>query len=440
MPWARREMNHSNDTRIASLHGRCVFDSRGRPTVEVEVALRGGARGRAAAPSGASTGSHEAHELRDGDPAFHGGRGVRKTIEQLNDEIARNLAGKNALEQASIDAFLRELDGTEHLDRLGANAVLPTSLAICRAAAEAQALPLHRYIASLAGTAAPSMPLPMVNILSGGAHAGRSMDLQDFLVIPVGAKNFTDAMHMALRVRQAADHVLAEHGLPTLLADEGGLSPGCHSAEEALDLLLAAIRRAGYEPGAEIAIALDIAASELHSSDKYELRNEGRRLSSEEMTSLVSGWLRQYPIVSIEDALHEDDWDHWTKLTASAAGTQIVGDDLFATNVSRIARGIRERAANAVLIKPNQNGTLSGTLEAMAQARRGGFATIVSARSGETEDSFIADLAVGTGAGQIKIGSVRTSERMSKYNQLIRINESEFEKNASFRRNPFALD
>jgi enolase len=418
-------MNRSTETRIASLHGRTIFDSRGRPTVEVEIALQCGAVGRAAAPSGASTGRHEAHELRDGDPSVHAGRGVLKAVGHVNGEIARNLIDKNALEQSAIDAFLRDFDGTEHFDRLGANAVLPTSLAICRAAAAAQAMPLYRHIASLAGNANPSLPLPMVNILSGGAHATHSMDLQDFLIVPVGAKNFTEAMQMALAVRRATDQVLSGRGLPTLLADEGGLSPGCRSVEDALDLLIETIHAAGFEPGSDVAIALDVAASELHSAEGYELRNEGLRLSSDEMISTVSGWLRRYPIVSIEDALHEDDWDNWAKLTACVPEVQIIGDDLFATNVSRIIRGIQTQAANAVLIKLNQNGTLSGTLEAMAAARRAGFATIVSARSGETEDPFIADLATGTAAGQIKIGSVRTSERMSKYNQLVRIGEDE---------------
>ncbi|MBS0420115.1 MAG: phosphopyruvate hydratase [Proteobacteria bacterium] len=416
-------MSCSTDTRVASLQGRSVFDSRGRPTVEVEVILRCGAVGRAAAPSGASTGRHEAHELRDGDPSVHEGRGVQKAVDHVNGEIARNLINKNALDQSALDTFLRDLDGTKHFNRLGSNAVLPTSLAICRAAAAARAMPLYRYVALLAGNASPSLPLPMVNILSGGAHAARSMDLQDFLVIPVGAKDFTQAMRMVLGVRHAADQVMRERGLPTLLADEGGLSPGCKSTGKALDLLVAAIRTAGFEPGLEIAVALDVAASELYAADGYELRNEGRRLSSAEMISAVLDWRRRYPIISIEDALHEDDWDNWTKLTSALPATQIVGDDLFATNVSRIAQGVRLRAANAVLIKLNQNGTLSGTLEAMAEARRGGFATVVSARSGETEDTFIADLAVGTGAGQIKIGSVRTSERMAKYNQLVRIGE-----------------
>lgn len=417
-------MNHPIDTQIVSLHGRGIFDSRGRPTVEVDVALAGGAVGRAAAPSGASTGRHEAHELRDRDPAVYAGLGVQKAVDHVNTEIARNLVGQNAADQFAIDASMRALDGTEQFSRLGANAVLATSLAICRATAMARSVPLYRYIAELAAAAPPSLPMPMVNILSGGAHAARGMDVQDFLVIPVAAGNFAEAMRMVLAVRRAADGVLTERGLPTFLADEGGLSPGCRTAADALDLLMNAIHAAGFEPGRDVAIALDVAASELFAQGRYELRREQRHLSSTEMIDTAQEWLRRYPIVSIEDALHQDDWDHWTQLTSSTPGVQIVGDDLFATNVSRIARGIQTGAANAVLIKLNQNGTLSGTLDAIAEARRGGFATVVSARSGETEDPFIADLAVGTGAGQIKIGSARTSERMAKYNQLVRIAEN----------------
>jgi enolase len=410
-------------TNIASVHARQVFDSRGRPTVEVEVALQGGAVGRASAPSGASTGRHEAHELRDGDPSVHAGRGVQKAVTAVRSEIARSLAGKDASNQAAIDALMRALDGTESLDRLGANAVLATSLAVCRASACAQAMPLYRYIALLAGNSNPSLPIPMVNILSGGAHATRGMDLQDFLVVPIGARSFDEALRMALDVRRAADKVLARHGMPTLLADEGGLSPGCKRVVDALDLMVESIRTAGLRPGRDAAIAIDVAASGLFVAGKYELRNESVRLSSEEMISAVLEWRQHYPVISVEDALHEDDWDGWARLTSAVRSLQIVGDDLFATNVARIQKGIRIGAANTVLIKLNQNGTLSGTLDAIAQAARGGFATIVSARSGETEDSFIADLVVGTSAGQIKIGSVRTSERMAKYNQLVRIGE-----------------
>lgn len=416
-------MSLRSDTKIASVRGRQIFDSRGRPTVEADVGLAGGARGRASVPSGASTGRHEAHELRDGDPAVHGGRGVGKAVAAVNAEIAQGLVGHDAGEQKLVDATLRHLDGSEQLGRLGANAVLAVSLAVCRAAARARAVPLHRHIASLAENAAPSLPMPMVNILSGGAHAAQSMDLQDFLVIPIGAASFSDALRMSMQIRRSADEVCARRGLPTLLADEGGLSPACRRVADALDLVVESIESAGFVPGRDVAIAVDVAASGLYTQGKYELRNEGLRLSGDETIAAAREWRNRYPIVSIEDLLHEDDWEGWTRLTSSMPDLQILGDDLFATNVARIDRGIHARAANAVLIKPNQNGTLSGTLDAIAQARRGGFSTIVSARSGETEDSFIADLAVGTGAGQIKIGSVRTSERMAKYNQLVRIEE-----------------
>jgi len=413
----------SGPTAIASIHARQVFDSRGRPTVEADVVLHGGAAGRASAPSGASTGRHEAHELRDGDPQVHAGRGVLKAVAHVNGEIAQALAGCDAADQAAVDARLRALDGTPDLGRLGANAVLAASLAVCRAAAAAQALPLHRHIAALAGNRQPALPMPMVNILSGGAHASRGMDLQDFLVVPVGAASIDQALRMALDVRLAAQRLLAERGHSTLLADEGGLSPQCKLAGEALQLMVDAIRAAGLTPGRDAAIAIDVAASELFAAGAYELRNARLRLSANQMIAAVARWHRDYPVVSVEDALHQDDWDHWTRLGASVAGLQLVGDDLFATNAGRLREGVRRGAANAVLIKLNQNGTLSGTLEVMALARQAGYATVVSARSGETEDAFIADLAVGTGAGQIKIGSVRNSERMAKYNQLLRIAE-----------------
>lgn len=415
-------MSPHDDTTIAAVRAREIFDSRGRPTVQAEVTLAGGAVGVASAPSGASKGLHEAHELRDGDPQRHGGYGVRKAVEHVNRDIADRLVGEDAGRQAHIDAALRELDGTEFLHRLGANAVLATSLAVCRAAASASGMPLYRHIAALSGAASPSLPLPMVNILSGGAHAGRSMDVQDFLVIPHGATRFDEALHMALRVRAAADAIAARRGLSRLLADEGGLAPGFERATQALDFMIKAIEDAGLVPGRDASIALDIAASELFDAGVYRFNQEGLRLRGEEMIELMLGWARDYPIVSIEDALHQDDWQHWSEF-ASAAQWQIVGDDLFATNLARVRRGIEAGAANAVLIKPNQNGTLSGTLAVLNEARRAGFATVVSARSGETEDSFIADLAVGTAAGQIKIGSLRTSERFSKYNRLVQIAE-----------------
>ena len=414
-------MKHS--MRIVAIRGRQIFDSRGRPVVEAEVSLAGGAVGRASVPSGASTGRHEAHELRDGDPSMHEGRGVLRAVAHVDGEIAQLLSGRDARDQAGIDTSMRALDGTANLERLGANAVLAVSLAVCRAAALAESLPLHRYIAALASNDAPMLPMPMVNILSGGAHAGRSMDVQDFLVVPIGAKRYADALRMALDVRRAAQILLSRRGVTTLLADEGGLSPGFRSAAEALELMVAAIDSAGLSPGRDAAIAIDVAASELFDAGAYDWPREGRRLSREDMISIVDAWRRHYPVISVEDALHEDDWEGWTRLTETAGDLQLVGDDLFATNIDRIDRGIRTRAANAVLIKPNQNGTLSGALDAIAHARRNGLATIVSARSGETADAFIADLAVGSGAGQIKIGSVRSSERMTKYNRLLRIAE-----------------
>jgi enolase len=410
-------------TRIASVCGRQIFDSRGRPVVEAEVALESGAIGRASVPSGASTGRHEAHELRDGDLALHEGRGVLRAVAHVDGEIARLLAGCDALDQAAIDAAMRALDGTANLERLGANAVLAVSLAVCRAAALSQSLPLHRYIAALVSNDAPALPMPMVNILSGGAHAGRSMDVQDFLVVPIGARSYADALRMALDVRSTAGLLLSRRGLTTLLADEGGLSPGFSTAAQALDLMVEAIELAGLSPGRDAAIAIDVAASELFESETYHWAREGCRRSREDMIAIVGEWRRRYPVISIEDTLHEDDWDGWVRLTETAGDLQLVGDDLFATNIERVARGVRAKAGNAVLIKLNQNGTLSGTLDVIALARRNGFATIVSARSGETADAFIADLAVGSGAGQIKIGSVRSSERMTKYNQLLRIGE-----------------
>jgi len=346
---------------------------------------------------------------------------VQKAVANVNGEIACSLVDRNAAYQSQVDARMRTLDGTDNLGRLGANATLATSLAVCRASAVSHSMPLHRYIALLAGNRELTLPMPMVNILSGGAHANRAMDLQDFLVVPIGARSFEHAMRIALDVRHAAECLLAERGMTTLLADEGGLSPPCRHATEALDLMVAAIRGADLTPGREAAIAIDVAASGLFAAGLYELRNADLRLSTNQMIAAVAAWQRDYPVISVEDALHEDDWEGWTQLTSSVHNLQLVGDDLFATNNSRLCEGMRVRAANAVLIKLNQNGTLSGTLEVIQQARQNGYATIVSARSGETEDAFIADLAVGTGAGQIKIGSVRTSERMAKYNQLVRI-------------------
>ncbi|MCM5569591.1 phosphopyruvate hydratase [Burkholderiaceae bacterium FT117] len=413
-------------TSIRALRARQVLDSRGRPTVEVDVALQGGAIGRASVPSGASTGAAEAHELRDGDPARYGGLGVRRAVANANGEIAAALRGFDACDQRGLDARLRELDGTPQLERLGANAVLGVSLAACRAAAAALGQPLYRRLAELSGTDRPTMPMPMVNILSGGLHAGRGMDVQDFLAVPASASSIEEAIDVVSRVRMAATGAMAARGLSTLLADEGGLSPGLATGREALELMIEAIARAGLEPGRDVAIAIDVAATSLKgpAPGVYRLAREGRDATSDEMIEMTTGWVRDFPVVSIEDALDEEDWAGWRRLTERLGGAvQLVGDDLFTTNPARVDRGIAEGVGNGVLVKLNQNGTLSGTLDVIERARRAGYAPVVSARSGETEDPFIADLAVGTAAGQIKIGSVRCGERMAKYNQLLRIEE-----------------
>jgi enolase len=410
---------------ILHVRGRQILDSRGRPTVEVDVELRDGSQGRACAPSGASTGRHEVLELRDGDDGLHEGRGVSKAVNNINGEIAGLLKGRPATSQAGLDEALRAQDGTANLSRLGANAIIATSLAVCRAAAIHERLPLHRYIAQLVGTTRTSMPMPMTNILSGGAHARRSMDFQDFLAVPIGAKDYAEALNMLTRVRSAASELLADDGITTLLADEGGLSPGYPSADEAFQLMVRAFERAKLRPGHDVAIAIDVAASEFYRDGKYHLVGEQRTLDGEEMAEFLGDFIRRYPLISIEDAFDQDDWSSWTAFTKRFPNVQIVGDDLFATNPERITQGIEVGAANAALIKVNQNGTLSGAFEAMKRARAGGYATVVSARSGETEDSFIADLAVGSDAGQIKIGSVRNSERLGKYNQLTRIAEQD---------------
>ena len=410
-------------SRITRVHARQIFDSRGRPTVEAEVTLQGGAFGRAAAPSGASTGRHEALELRDGVANHYEGRGVSKAVAHVRTDMAAALVGLDAADQSAVDHRMIDLDGTPNLARLGGNAVLATSLAVCRAAAAAADLPLHRHIAALSGVQRSSMPMPMVNILSGGAHARRGMDIQDFLAVPVAAQNYSHALEMAGRVRTSAAELMASQGLTTLLADEGGLSPGFAKAETALELVVAAIKAAGFRPGADVAIALDVAASELFADGQYDLHGEQRQLTSDGMITFIGDLVRRFPIISVEDPLEQDDWDSWRDATLALPGLQLLGDDLFVTNRDRIRTGIERGAGNAVLIKVNQNGTLTGTLDAVATARAANFATIVSARSGETEDAFIADLAVGTGAGQIKIGSVRNSERLAKYNQLLRIEE-----------------
>ena len=423
-------------TAIQGVFARQILDSRGRPTVEAEVTLANGASGRAAVPSGASTGAAEAYERRDGDPARFEGRGVLGAVEAVNEEIRGALVGRGAVDQRGADARMRELDGTPNLSRLGANAVLAVSLATARASAAALGQPLHWRLADLAGETAPTLPMPMVNILSGGLHASRGMDVQDFLVMPVGATTYGQALEWCLRVRAAAGTLCEEAGLPTLLADEGGLSPGFADGADALALMVRAFERAGLRPGEDLAIALDIAASSLTDTDgRYRLARAGLVLDSPAMIDLLADWTARFPIVSIEDGLGEEDWAAWPALTRRLGAIQLIGDDLFATQADRISRGVAEGAANAALIKINQNGTLSGTFDAIAAAQAGGFATVISARSGETEDAFIADLAVGVAGGQIKIGSVRTSERMAKYNQLLRL-EAEGFSFAAFRPAP----
>ena len=412
---------------IHSIHGRQVFDSRGRPTVEVELTLDGGAVGRASVPSGASTGTHEAHELRDGDMAFFNGLGVTAAVGHINGEIATALTGRDALDQAGCDTLLRDLDGTRTLSRLGANAVLGTSLAICRASARHIGQPLFRRIADLAGVAGPVLPMPMVNIISGGLHARHGMDVQDFLIVPVGATTMLEAVHLAARIRDATAAVCADRGIPTLLADEGGLSPGCRTGREALELLMTAIERAKLEPGGDVAIAIDVAATSLYDrvTGSYQLRREGRAATTDDMIDLVTSWAGQFPILSVEDPLDEEDWAGWSELTARIGGrVHLIGDDLFTTNAERLRKGIASGCGTGILVKVNQNGTLTGTLQVVALARAAGYVPIVSARSGETEDDLLSDLAVGTAAGQIKVGSVRSSERLAKYNQLLRIAET----------------
>lgn len=410
-------------TTLTSIEARQILDSRGRPTIEVDVLLSDGSQGRAAVPSGASTGTAEAHELRDGDPKRYAGLGVLKAVANVNTEIFRAVKGMDAANQRALDDTLRELDGTPQLKRLGANGILGVSIAACRATATSLGQALTARIAELAGNTAIQMPLPMVNIFSGGLHAGRGMDVQDFLAIPTSASSIEDAIHMASLVRNAAVQICAQDGIPTLLADEGGLSPGCETGDGALRLMVRAIEAAGLIPGRDIQIAIDVAATSLEQPDgTYRLGREGKTLDTAGMIAMMEKWVDDYPVISIEDGLGEEDWDGWAALTARLGSRiQLVGDDLFTTNSQRLRKGIDHRVANGILVKVNQNGTLTGTLDTLALARANGYTTIISARSGETEDPFIADLAVGTSAGQIKIGSLRTSSTVCKYNQLLRI-------------------
>jgi enolase len=413
------------DPLIARVHAREVLDSRGRPTVEVEVYCTNGTLGRAIVPSGASTGTHEALELRDGDPARQGGRGVRKAVANAREVLGPAVVGLPVTDQERIDGVLRETDGTTNKGRLGANAILGVSLAAAVAGAEARGQPLWRYLGRYLGEERALLPLPMVNLISGGLHAGGNLDFQDFLLLPVGARSYSEALQMTLSVYQALGRVLTQHGYEgVLVGDEGGYGPKLRSNEEAIELILEAFGKAGLAPGKEAALALDVAASHFHQGGRYSLSTEGQTLSALEMVARLERWVEAYPILSIEDGLAEDDWDGWAELTARLGGrVQLIGDDLFATNPARLRRGMTDKAANAVLVKMNQIGTLSETMEVIRLAREGGYRAVVSARSGETEDPALADLAVASGCGQIKIGSVARSERLAKYNQLLRIEE-----------------
>jgi enolase len=407
-------------TAIATILGREILDSRGNPTVEVDVVLKDGHHGRAAVPSGASTGAHEAHELRDGGTRY-GGKGVKKAVEAVNGEIRNALAGFDPADQRGLDQLLRDLDGTENKKRLGANAILGVSMAAAKAEAAAQGLPLYRYIG---GEEASLLPVPMMNIINGGVHADNPIDFQEFMIVPVGAASIAEAVRMGAEVFHALKHALKGAGHNTNVGDEGGFAPNLASTRDALDFVVAAIEAAGFAPGKDVYLALDVAATELYGEGRYFLKGEKRSLTSEQMTAYYAELVSAYPIFSIEDGMSEDDWDGWRVLTdALGDRVQLVGDDLFVTNVARLKRGIDQGIANAILVKVNQIGTLTETLDAVRMAQEGGYAAVMSHRSGETEDATIADLAVATSCGQIKTGSLARSDRVAKYNQLIRIEE-----------------
>jgi enolase len=407
---------------IVEVQAREILDSRGNPTVEAEVALASGVRARAAVPSGASTGEHEAVELRDKDAGRYGGKGVSNAVQNVNEVIGPRLEGLEALDQIEVDGVMLELDGTPNKSNLGANAILSVSLAAARAAAYELGVPLYRY---LGGPMAHILPVPMMNILNGGVHASNNVDAQEFMVVPVGADNFPDGLRMGVEVFHSLKKVLSEQGLSTAVGDEGGFAPMLPSNEAALEAIMAAIQQAGYEAGTDLAIALDVAASELYEDGAYVFRKgDGSRRSAEEMIRLYEGWIEKYPIVSIEDGLDEDDWPGWTALPEALGDkVQLVGDDLFVTNPERLERGLEDAAANAILIKLNQIGTLTETLQCIELGRVNGYGIVISHRSGETEDTFISDLAVAVGAGQIKTGSASRTDRIAKYNQLLRIAE-----------------
>lgn len=409
---------------ISKIIGREVMDSRGFPTVEAEVTLSSGAFGRAAVPSGASTGSREAIELRDGDADRYLGKGVVTAVANINDLIAPKLKGLDASDQTAIDQAMIDLDGTDNKARLGANAILAVSLAVVKAVAADQNEPLYRTINRLAGSPAMSLPVPMMNIINGGAHADNSVDLQEFMVVPAGASSFAEALRCGAEVFHSLKKVLRERNLNTAVGDEGGFAPDLSSNVEAITVILESIERAGYRPGEDVLLALDAASSEFYNDGQYELAAENRSLDSAGFVDLLAQWAEQYPIISIEDGMDESDWDGWATLTARLGEKlQLVGDDLFVTNTEILQRGIETGVANSILIKVNQIGTLTETLAAIAMAQQAGFTVVVSHRSGETEDTTIADLAVATGAGQIKTGSLSRSDRIAKYNQLLRIEE-----------------
>ena len=408
--------------KIKSVRGREILDSRGNPTVEADVILTSGLIGRAAAPSGASTGAHEAWELRDRRRKRYGGKGVQQAVAHINTIIAKGLAGKDASDQAGLDRLLCELDGTPNKKKLGANAMIATSLAVAKAAAAASGKPLYRW---LGGSRARTLPVPLLNVLNGGAHATNTLDIQEFMIVPLGARSFGDGLRMGAEIFSALKSLLQAKGLSTAVGDEGGVAPDLRSDEQALDLLLDAIEQAGYQPGHQIGLALDVAATELYQDGAYVFQKSGgTRRTAAQLVKRYQRWAERYPLVSIEDGLAEDDWQGWQLLT-QALGTrlQLVGDDLFVTNPQRLARGIEQDVANAILVKVNQIGTLTETLEAVRLAHTHGYATVMSHRSGETEDATIADLAVAVNAGQIKTGSVSRGERTAKYNQLLRIEE-----------------
>jgi enolase len=426
------------ETSIASVTAREVLDSRGNPTVEATVALEGGARGRAMVPSGASTGAHEAVELRDGGPRY-GGKGVRQAVANAQGPLADAVRGKDARDAEAVDRALRAADGTRNLGRFGANAVLAVSLAAAHAAAKAAQTPLWRFLGERLGAAEWRLPVPLLNVLNGGAHADNGLDVQEFMVAPLGLPTFSEALRAGAETYQSLKALLRERGLSTAVGDEGGFAPRLKANEEAIALVVEAARRAGYEPGKDVAIALDVAATELyggHGAAKGRYRFEGKDVTADDLISVYEGWASRHPIYSVEDGLAEDDWAGWARLTARLGSRlQLVGDDLFVTQADRVERGVSERAGNAVLVKPNQVGTLTDTLRTVSTAFRHGFGAVMSHRSGETEDVTIADLAVATGVGQIKTGAPCRSERVAKYNRLLRI-EADLGRDARYGRRP----